>query len=679
VKNGDPAADKSVASATEDRDDATKARHNEGGKPKAASAKPQASEAPRVPALDSALASKRREDALNRYLVHEWGGGYFSIDEDGTTVVRPDRSSASWVRLSDVVDELKRRGFRSPFLLRFPQLLKDRVLRLNEAFNAAIKEFDYGARYQGVLPVKVNQQRVVVEAIAEESPKHRYGVEVGSKGELALALTLTLHPEAFVICNGFKDRDYCELALRAAVAGLKVVLIAETIHEVQEIVGIAKDVGVRPILGFRARLHSSGVGRWEESGGSHAKFGLSTGELIEAIQFLRDAGSLDCLNVLHFHIGSQLCDIRATKEAVKEATRLYCHLKRRAPSLTVLDVGGGLAVDYDGTRTASDWSHNYTLEEYCRDVVYNVKTICDQEETPPPILCSESGRAILAYHAVHVVTPLKIIGRVKTDPPPVSQDASHQVLELRSTLDELRKNNCRELINDAKALYDELILGFKLGFVTLEDRAAGEALYHDICRKALKIWDRDDASQEELLKLEETTAPRFVCNFSIFQSLPDTWAMRQVFPVVPLLRNLDEPVVQATFGDITCDSDGRIDDFVGCDGLRKTLPLPTLDVDEPFPIGIFLVGAYQDTLGDFHNLFGQANEAAVVIDGAGSFSIAHQYRGTTVAEAMEEFGYPLQHIRSSFDERFGVDETVDSVRFRDAFMRVVSSGTYLKR
>ncbi|HYC76848.1 MAG TPA: arginine decarboxylase, partial [Planctomycetota bacterium] len=314
-----------------------------------------------------------------------------------------------------------------------------------------------------------------------------------------------------------------------------------------------------------------------------------------------------------------------------------------------------------------------------RDAVYNVKTVCEQEEVEPPILVSESGRAVLAYHAVHVVTPLKIIGRVKSDPPPIASDACHQVRELKSALDEVRKNNCRELINDAKALHDELISGFKLGFVTLEDRAAGEALFHDICRKALKVWDRDDASDEELLRLEEATAPRFVCNFSIFQSLPDTWAMRQVFPIMPLQRNLEEPVTQATFGDITCDSDGRIDDFVGCNGLRKTLPLPTLNVDEPFPIGIFLVGAYQDTLGDFHNLFGQANEAAVSLDGPGQFSVVHQYRGTTVAEAMEEFGFPLPYIRSKFDERWGGDDSLDAVRYRDCFMRVISSGTYLKR
>jgi arginine decarboxylase len=612
--------------------------------------------------------------------IHEWGEGYFTIDDQGNVRVRPTQDDALSLKISDVVEELRRRGFRSPFLIRFPQILKHRVGRLHEAFNAAIREFDYPKHYQGVLPVKVNQQRVVVEALVEESGRHRYGLEVGSKGELALALTMTLHPDAFVICNGFKDRDYIELALRALRAGTKILLISETIHEVREVVAVGREVGIKPMIGFRARLHTEGVGKWQDSGGSHAKFGLSTTELLEALSFLEETDLMDSVTCLHFHIGSQVSDIRATKEAVKEATRLYCHLKRRAPALTVMDLGGGLAVDYDGTSSASDWSLNYTLEGYCRDVVYGVKVVCDQERVDPPILLTESGRAVLAYHAVTVVTPLKIIGRTAAAAPVViSKDACYQVRELKSTLDELKPTNCRELMNDARALHTELITGFKLGFVSLEDRAAGESLFTDISIKALEIWDRNDASDEELRQLEESTAPRFVCNFSIFQSVPDTWAFRQVFPVVPLTRLLEPPVTRATIGDITCDSDGRIDDFVGCAGLGKTLPLPTLNVDEPFHIGVFLVGAYQDTLGDFHNLFGAANEAAVNVAEGGTFNIVHQYRGTTVAEALEVFGYPHQLIRARFDERHGGDDSVDAVRYRDCFMRVVSSGTYLKR
>jgi arginine decarboxylase len=618
--------------------------------------------------------------AIAQTAVHEWGEGYFTIDEGGFVRVRPTHQDQISLRLADVVEELRRRGFRSPFLIRFPQILKHRVGRVHEAFGAAIKEFDYPKHYQGVLPVKVNQQRVVVEALVEESGRHRYGLEVGSKGELALALTMTLDPEAFVICNGFKDRDYIELALRALRAGTRILLISETIHEVREVVAVAREVGIQPLIGFRARLHTEGVGKWQDSGGTHAKFGLSTTELLEAIAYLQETDLLNSVTCLHFHIGSQVSDIRATKEAVKEATRLYCHLKRRAPSLSVLDLGGGLGVDYDGTSSSSDWSLNYTLEGYCRDVVYGVKVVCDQERADPPVLITESGRAVLAYHAVTVVTPLKIIGRTPAARPVViGKDACYQVRELKSTLDELKPNNCRELVNDARALHVELITGFKLGFVSLEDRAAGESLYTDILIKALEIWDRNDASDEELRALEELTAPRFVCNFSIFQSVPDTWAFRQVFPVLPLTRLLDPPVTHATIGDITCDSDGRIDDFVGCSGLRKTLPLPTLNVDEPFHIGVFLVGAYQDTLGDFHNLFGAANEAAVVVEENGAFNIVHQYRGTTVAEALEVFGYPHQLIRARFDERHGGDDSVDSTRYRDCFMRVVSSGTYLKR
>lgn len=625
------------------------------------------------------VTDKKRQEALARYNVNEWGGGYFTMDDGGCATVNPLQKPGAAVRLADIVEEIKRRGFRSPFLLRFPQILKHRVSRLHDAFTAAIREFDYPKHYQGVLPVKVNQQRVVVEAAVEESNRHRYGLEVGSKGELALALTMTIHPEALLLCNGFKDRDFIELALRGAAAGSRVVLISETIHEVRDIVAVARDIGVKPQIGFRVRLHSAGVGKWEESGGSHAKFGLTTAEILEALDYLQAEGCMDSVALIHFHIGSQICDIRAWKEAIKEATRMYCHIKRRAPSLNFLDMGGGLAVDYDGTSTATDWSLNYTLEEYCRDAVYNVKTVCEQEEVEPPVLVSESGRAVLAYHAVTVVTPLKVIGRDSSRPVPIAKDACHQVKELKSTLDELRRNNCRELINDARALHAELISSFKLGFVSLEDRAAGEALFHDICSKAAQIWDRDDADEKEIAELVEMTAPRFVCNFSIFQSVPDTWAFRQVFPMMPLTRLLDDPVTEATIGDITCDSDGRIDDFVGCAGIKRTLPLPTLNTDEPFHLGLFLVGAYQDTLGDFHNLFGAANEASIIVDDDGSFSVVNQYRGTTVAEAMEVFGYPLSLLRARFDERWGGDDSLEAVRYRDCFMRIVSSGTYLKR
>ncbi|HMS16648.1 MAG TPA: biosynthetic arginine decarboxylase [Planctomycetota bacterium] len=614
------------------------------------------------------------------YLISSWGSGYFSTDADGFVRMSPAPDSTDSIRLADVVEALRKKGLRSPFLIRFPQILKNRVEQLNAAFNAAIKQFDYPERYQGVYPVKVNQQRVVVEALVEESGRHHYGLEVGSKGELVLALTQHLDEEALIICNGFKDRDYVELALRANVSGHQVLLICETIHEVQEILDVGTHVGCRPRIGFRARLHSQGAGKWVESGGSHAKFGLSTLEILECIRLLESAGATDALECLHFHIGSQISDILSIKEAVKEAARIYCHVRRRAPRLLYFDMGGGLGVDYDGSSTASDWSRNYTLEEYCRDCVYNVMSVCEQEGTPPPRLVTESGRAVTAFGSMVAVTPLKVIGRIGTTEVPMDAESCHQVKELASTLEDMRKENWREAVNDARSLHDEVTVGFKMGFLSLEDRAAGEALFSDICRKALSLLDPQDEDESEVASLMTTVAPMVVCNFSVFQSTPDTWAVRQVFPIMPLSRVYDEKAMPYTLGDITCDSDGRIDDFLHESGATsQTIMLPPLDLEQPYHLGIFLVGAYQDTLGDFHNLFGSANEASIVVDGMDKFTVVSHHRGTNVAEATVLFGYDRQTLVTRFDDMIGSDETAEALRYRDCFLRVLSSGTYLRR
>ncbi|MAG56745.1 MAG: biosynthetic arginine decarboxylase, partial [Planctomycetes bacterium] len=584
------------------------------------------------------------------------------------------------IRLVDVVDAMRARGYRSPFLLRFPQILRNRVVRLHAAFQAAIEEFEYPERYQGVYPVKVNQQRVVVESLVEESAAHRYGLEVGSKGELVLALTQDLDEEAYIVCNGFKDRDFIELALRAEKSDRRVLIICETLTEVGEVLEIAGEIDVRPRLGVRVRLHSQGAGKWVESGGDRAKFGLSTLEILECMELLERAGQPDVLQCLHFHVGSQISDILAIKEAVKEAARLYCHIRRRAHGLALIDLGGGLGIDYDGSSTASDWSRNYTLEEYCRDCVWNVLSVCQQEDVPPPRLMSETGRAVTAFGTVVVVSPLKVIGRTAESPIVMPPAPCHQVVELQVALDDMTPSTWREMVNDARALKDEGISAFKMGFVSLEDRAAGEALFSDVCRRALTMLDPEVEDDEEVAEIMQTVAPMLVCNFSVFQSVPDIWAFRQVFPIMPLSMLHEETLEPFTLGDITCDSDGRIDDFLSEVGAgQHTIRLPAIDLDHPYCIGIFLVGAYQDTLGDFHNLFGSANEVSVLIDGDGGFRLVGHHRGTTVSQAVSLFGFPREELVHRFDDRHGGDDSNDTTRYRDCFLRVLSSGTYLRR
>lgn len=619
--------------------------------------------------------------ATERYLVPSWGAGHFRIDDEGFLRVQPDPEGDESVRLQDVIEELRRRGLRSPFVVRFPQILGHRVERLHEAFRKAIEEFSYPERYQGVYPIKVNQQREVVEGLVAKSGEHRYGLEVGSKGELVLALTQSIDPEALLVCNGFKDDDYIELALRARGAGIQTVVICETLAEVHQTIGIGREVGVKPAIGVRARLHTSGAGKWVESGGSHAKFGLSALELVQCMDFLEREDALDTMDCMHFHIGSQISDILSIKEAVKEAARIWCHLKKRCSELTHLDMGGGLGVDYDGSSTSSDWSLNYDVEEYSRDCVYNVMAVCEEEGVNPPRLVSESGRAVTAHSSMVAMKPLKVIGRTKRDPvPALPHEPMRQVEDLLVTLREMSADNWRESVNEARSLHDEVLAGFKLGFVDLENRAVAEAVLIDISRRALELLDVSDEDEEEVRELMTTAAPMLICNFSVFQSIPDTWAVRQVFPIMPLSQLEGEDTVPMTLGDITCDSDGRVDDFVNESGTTSsTLLLPPIDMNDPYLLGIFLTGAYQDTLGDYHNLFGAANEAAIRITGDGRFEVSRITRATAVSDTLKPFGFERKDVVSLFEDRFGGLDDTSSIRFRDAFLRVLSSGTYLRR
>lgn len=612
--------------------------------------------------------------------LFEWGNGYFGIDAEGFVRVYPRRTTDVSVRIRDVVDGLKNRGLADPLMIRFPQLLSDRQARIHQAFADAIKTFDYPRHYQGVYPVKVNHEKVVVDTFVKTGFKDRFGLEVGSKAELCLALTMELHPEAFVVCNGFKDKEYLELAVHASKHGRRVLVIAENPQEIEDIIHVVKTLNTSVKIGFRARLASEGTGRWQESSGSKGKFGLSTMEVIEGMDLLEKAGLIDDLVCLHFHNGSQICDILNVKEAIKEATRIYACMKVRAKQMQILDMGGGLGVDYDGSRTASDWSVNYSLDEYARDAVYIVKEICERAKVEPPIIMTESGRALTAYHAVIVLSSLRILGAHDAKNYDGISTRSHQVTELKATLAEINASNYREAFHDATLLRNELLLGFKMGYVGLEDRAVGESLYNDICQKVRTFMKPGAKKTRDMIELERQLATKYVCNFSVFMSAPDTWAVQQLFPVTPIER-MNEPCLSpATIGDITCDSDGKLDRFIGQGEAESYIMLHEIQQGQPYQIGMFLVGAYQDVLGDFHNLFGTVNEGVVLINDTDDFSIVDYEEGSSVEHSLDYFGFTPMNMVRSFDRLINRDLDLESIKdYKGAFLRVLHGNTYLQR
>ena len=618
-------------------------------------------------------------NSSRHYRVDEWGNGYFSVDDEGRIRVHPRRDPDVSVVLDDVVGSLDDTGLGDPLMIRFPQILTDRLERIQSAFAAAIKEYGYTRHYQGLFPVKVNHDRNVVQTLVESGHAHRFGLEVGSKAELCLALTMSLHPEALIVCNGLKDRDYLELAVHAQRHGRRVMVIIENPQEIEDVIAVTRRLGQRVLLGFRARLHASGVGRWQESTGAKGKFGLSTIEILEGIEHLREVDMLDDLVCLHFHIGSQVCDILHLKEAIKEGSRLYCAMKRRAPKLDYLDVGGGLGVDYDGSRTTTEWSVNYTLDEYARDSVWIVHDICERSKVDPPIIMSESGRALTAYHALIVVSSVRVVGGHESRDYSKFEAKSHQVEELKIALAEINAQNYREAFHDATVLKNELLSGFKLGYVGIEDRAVGECLYRDICDKVRSFLPANTLRTPDMMELERALTPKYVCNFSVFMSAPDSWAVQQLFPVAPLSRH-NEETSPATICDITCDSDGKVERFVGRGKPEPFLPLHDIKPGEPYRIAIFTVGAYQDVLGDFHNLFGTVNEAVVQVEGVDSFAVVDTEEASSVEMSLDYFGFPPADMVRRFDRL--MDRATDPEQrkeYKGAFLRVLHGNTYLER
>ncbi|WP_080682135.1 biosynthetic arginine decarboxylase [Sorangium cellulosum] len=556
------------------------------------------------------------EDAKSLYMIDRWGRGYFDVSPDGNLTVAPLQERGSKIAIRDVVDAALEQGLRTPLLIRFQDLLHHRVRALNEAFNKAIAESKFRGTYRGVFPIKVNQLREVVEEILDAGKTYHYGVEVGSKPEVFAGLSVHHDPESLIVCNGYKDENFIRTALIGRKLGKKVILIAEKLSEVRMITRVAKDMNVEPMIGLRVRLLTEGAGKWKTSGGENAKFGLSTAEILAAIRIMDEAGMSASFKLLHFHIGSQVPDILIIKRAVREATRYYAKLRKMGQRIEYIDVGGGLAIDYDGSRSTFHSSMNYSVEEYARDIVHNIADICDEERVPHPNIVSESGRAIVAHHSVLVVQAFGSIEKTPMSPIDIQTEEHKLIQNLLYIKDNLSGPNLGESWHDLLQIKEEAQKMFELGLLNLDVKARVEILFWEIAEAMEKIASELDPEEvpDDLGELRKQLADQYICNFSVFQSLLDHWALGALFPIVPIHRLNERPAADSTLVDITCDSDGKVSKFIDLNDVKDTLPLHPIVGDQPYYVGIFLTGAYQDIMGDIHNLFGRVNEVHVFLD-----------------------------------------------------------------
>ena len=572
-------------------------------------------------------------DAAELYDVASWGKGYFSVNPRGHVSIHPGKDPQRAIDLKLLVDRLQARGIQPPVLIRLGDILQHRLGEIQEAFRRAIEEHQYRAGYQCIYPIKVNQQRQVVEEILQFGGPYGVGLEAGSKPEL-LAVIALASGEIPIICNGFKDDRFIEMALLAQKIGRRMFLVIEKYTELELIFRYAEEVGVRPQIGIRVKLASRGAGRWHSSGGHRSKFGLSVSEVLRALAELKTHGMEDCFKLLHFHLGSQVTNIRRIKGALNEAARIYADLVRQGAGLEYLDVGGGLGVDYDGSQTNFESSANYTLQEYANDVVFHVQSVCDDAEVPHPTIFSESGRAVVAYHSVLVFNVLGVSDRGQNEVPDQLPDGVEQPLvDLLNTYRDLTVRNILESYHDAQLALDMAMSLFGGGYLPLEQRAGAENLYWAICRKIRRLTRELEFVPEELEGLDALLSEMYFCNFSLFQSMPDSWAIKQLFPIMPIHRLDERPTHHAVLGDITCDSDGKIERFIDRRDLKRSLPVHTFD-GEPYYLGAFLVGAYQEILGDLHNLFGDTNAVHVSMDTDGEVTVEAVINGDTVRKVL---------------------------------------------
>jgi arginine decarboxylase len=624
------------------------------------------------------------KQAVDYYGFKRWGGKHFSVDKTGAVQVHPLGDKAS-ISIHGVVQEAVSKGLKAPLVIRFQDLLRQRVIELNEAFNKAIKEEAYEGAYRGVFPIKVNQLREVVEEILDAGEPYNYGIEAGSKSELLVALALHDNEHSLMVCNGYKDEEYIRLALLGRKVGKKIIIVVEQVSEIEPIINISRDLGVQPLIGIRAKLLTRGEGKWASSTGEHSKFGLTAEQILNACRDLKDAGLTDSLQLLHFHVGSQVPNILTIKNAVVEAARFYCELVNLGFPMGYLDVGGGLGIDYDGSRSNFESSINYTLEQYARDVVFNIREICQGRGVAMPDIVSESGRAVVAPHSLLVLEVFDRISKSDGSFKPDPKKPKHPIIKgLEEVLANPGHYSRLERFHDALQKKEESFSLFNHGYLDMEDRATAESLFWQICRKI----DGEDTGSgyvpEELYDLKKLLVDQYVCNFSVFQSLIDHWAFNQLFPIAPLHRLKERPTVNAILVDITCDSDGKISRFIDLEDEKDYIALHPLNGD-PYYLGVFLTGAYQDIMGDLHNLFGRVSEVHVFLeeDEEDGFYIEETISGSKVSEIIEFIQYKesdlLRSMKKQIDRATKNDlvKPREGTRLLDFYQELMSGKTYL--
>ncbi len=589
-------------------------------------------------------------DSAELYDLPRWGAPYYRVSDCGEVEVNlGDEKVASWHKMGEMMGELEERGIEAPVMLRFGNILEHRLRLLNESFRKVIQSAGYQGEFKGVFPIKVNQQQQVIEQICEYGKQFHHGLEAGSKPELIAALSYMHDPEAWIICNGYKDQEFIDLALYAVQMGLQVMLVVETVGEVPLILERAAAIGVKPRLGVRMKLSTPGSGKWVNSGGDNSVFGLNAEQVIQVVDFLKEKDMLSCLELLHYHLGSQIPNIRTIRTGVSEATRVYVDLVREGAQMGYLDMGGGLAVDYDGSQSNTTSSRNYAVEEYCADVVESVMEICDKSKVPHPTLITESGRATVAHYGVLVFNILEVSGApTKLEIPELPDSIPNELKYLSEIPNQIKPVNLQECLNDAVYYRDEIRNRFALGLVSLRERSLAERCFAVILRKIEKATKDMERIPDSLEEISAARPDIYYGNFSLFQSLPDNWAIDQLFPIMPIHRLDEQPLHEGIFADITCDCDGKIDHFIDDSGSKNALPLHDLKADETYNIGVFLVGAYQETLGDLHNLFGDTNVVSVEIDEEGHRVYGHEVQGDTVADVLSYVEYDPKEMTMNF-------------------------------